>query len=97
MFYAGGILGYAFTLGVAYAAFSALLLRVIGRTAAATEYAILASLANLPVAYMTAFEGCRHHRAGLVLMLEAEAAITALTIAIGLACAVAYRTWHHER
>jgi MFS family permease len=84
-FYAGGTLGYAVTMGVAYAAFSALVLYVIGRGAAATKYAIMASLGNLPVAYMTAFEGWLHDRAGVVLMLHVEAAITALTILVGLA------------
>jgi len=52
-----GVLAYAFTNGVAYAAFSAIVLVAIGRGAASTKYATLCSFGNLPVVYMTALDG----------------------------------------
>src|SRR5262249_58191401 len=55
--YASGVLCYAFSQGLAYAAFTALVLHAIGRGAAATKFGILASLGNVPVSYMTAFDG----------------------------------------
>jgi len=49
-----GVLTYALTCGMAYAAFSAIVLLAIGRGAAFTKYATLSSLGNLP--------GCLHDR-----------------------------------
>ncbi len=80
-----GVLGYALTVGMANAAFSALLLQVIGRGAAATKYALLASLGNLPVSYMTAFDGWSHDRWGAGGMLQAEALVGAGCIVAGCA------------
>jgi MFS family permease len=70
--YVAGVLLYALSCGMAYAAFSALLLYVIGRGAASTKYATLSSLGNLPTSYMTAFDGWAHDRAGATGMLNAE-------------------------
>jgi hypothetical protein len=55
--YSCGVLAYVFFGGVAYAAFSAVVLFAIGRGAASTKYATLSSLGNLPVVYMTAADG----------------------------------------
>jgi len=60
--YAAGVLCYALTQGLSYASFSALVLHVIGRGAAATKYAALSSIGNIPVAYMTALDGWAHDR-----------------------------------
>lgn len=65
-----GVLSYAFTNGVAYAAFSALVLMAIGKGAASTKYAALCSLGNLPVVYMTALDGWVHDRYGAAWMLH---------------------------
>jgi MFS transporter, PAT family, beta-lactamase induction signal transducer AmpG len=65
-----GVLSYAFTNGVAYAAFSALVLLAIGKGAASTKYAALCSLGNLPVVYMTALDGWVHDRYGAASMLH---------------------------
>jgi MFS transporter, PAT family, beta-lactamase induction signal transducer AmpG len=65
-----GVLSYAFTNGVAYAAFSALVLLAIGKGAASTKYAALCSLGNLPVVYMTALDGWVHDRYGTAWMLH---------------------------
>jgi MFS transporter, PAT family, beta-lactamase induction signal transducer AmpG len=73
--YVAGVLVYALSCGMVYAAFSALLLHVIGRGAASTKYATLSSLGNLPTAYMTAFDGWAHDRWGAAGMLHAEAAL----------------------
>jgi nitrate/nitrite transporter NarK len=75
--YSTGVLLYAVSTGMAYAAFSAVLLYVIGRGAASTKYATLASLGNLPTSYMTAFDGWVHDRAGAAGMLYAESALGA--------------------
>lgn len=71
--YVAGVVLYALSCGMVYAAFSALLLHVIGRGAASTKYATLSSLGNLPTAYMTAFDGWAHDRWGAGGMLHAEA------------------------
>lgn len=82
--YATGVLVYAGSLGVANAAFSALALHVIGRGAASAKYAILSSIANVPVAYMTAFDGWAHDRSGSAGMLHLEALLAMVCIAAGL-------------
>ena len=53
---------YTFTSGLAYAAFSAFVLEVIGKGAAATKYNALASLSNMPIYYMTNIDGWAHDR-----------------------------------
>lgn len=70
--YTAGVLAYAFSQGLAYAAFSAMVLFAIGRGAAATKYAALSSLGNLPVVYMTALNGWTHDRYGPAAMLHLD-------------------------
>jgi len=82
--YGVGVLVYAFFLGAGYAAFSALVVHAIGRGVASTKYAILQSLGNIPVAYMTAFNGWVHDRYGGVWMLNGEALLAIVCIAAGL-------------
>jgi PAT family beta-lactamase induction signal transducer AmpG len=78
-----GVLCYAFSCGLAYAAFSAIVLLAIGRGAASTKYALLSSFGNLPVIYMTALDGWAHDRFGSagMLLIEAGAGI----LCVGLA------------
>lgn len=71
--FSAGVLSYAFTNGVAYAAFSAIVLVAIGRGAASTKYATLCSFGNLPVVYMTALDGWVHDRFGTAWMLHTDA------------------------
>jgi MFS family permease len=80
-----GVLAYALACGMAYAAFSAIVLLAIGRGAAATKYATLSSLGNLPVVYMTAADGWVHDRFGTAWMLHAEALIAIVCILLALA------------
>jgi PAT family beta-lactamase induction signal transducer AmpG len=82
--YGVGVLVYAFFVGAGYAAFSALVVHAIGRGVASTKYAILQSLGNIPVAYMTAFNGWVHDRYGGIWMLNAEALLALVCIAAGL-------------
>jgi PAT family beta-lactamase induction signal transducer AmpG len=71
--FSSGVLVYAFTCGLAYAAFSAIVLVAIGRGAASTKYAALSSLGNLPVVYMTALDGWVHDKYGTSWMLHFDA------------------------
>ncbi len=80
----GGVLVYALFLGMAYAAFSAIVLFAIGRGVASTKYAMLASLGNVPVVYMTALNGWTHDRYGAAAMLWVEALAAMVCVALGL-------------
>ncbi|MGA2555641.1 MAG: MFS transporter [Verrucomicrobiota bacterium] len=82
--YASGVLFYAFSMGLAYAAFTALALHAIGRGAASAKYAILVSLGNVPCSYMTAFDGWMHDRFGSAGMLNSEALLGLGCILVGL-------------
>ncbi len=77
-----GVLFYAFVGGVAYAAFSALVLFAIGRGAASTKYALLSSFGNLPVIYVTALDGWSHDRFGSAGMLFFEAVAGIVCVAV---------------
>ena len=79
------VLAYALTGGMAYTAFSAIVLLAIGRGAASTKYATLSSLGNLPVVYMTASDGWVHDRFGTAWMLHSEALTAIICIVIALA------------
>lgn len=84
--FAAGVLLYSLFCGMAYAAFSAVVLFAIGRGAASTKYATLSSLGNIPVAYMGELNGRVHDRFGTAWMLhfEALAAIVCVVIALGV-------------
>src|SRR5947199_9017546 len=77
-----GVLTYALACGMAYAAFSAVILLAIGRGAASTKYAALSSLGNLPVVYMTALDGWVHDKYGTSWMLHFDALSGVVCIAI---------------
>jgi predicted MFS family arabinose efflux permease len=83
--YAAGVLVYSFFCGMAYAAFSAVVLFAIGRGAASTKYATLSSLGNLPVVYMTALDSWVHDRFGSGWMLATDAWSGVLCIVLALA------------
>jgi len=57
---------------------------LIGKGAASGKYAIVASIGNLPVVYMTALNGWAYDYWNASGMLYFEAAITILAIALGL-------------
>ncbi|HEX4509294.1 MAG TPA: hypothetical protein VH328_04420, partial [Burkholderiaceae bacterium] len=82
---------YAVTQGLDIAAFSALVLEVIGRTSAATKSSLLASLIAQPVAFMTYLEGVAHQSWGTQGMLLTEAAVAMAGLATYLAIMVLTR------
>jgi hypothetical protein len=75
---------YAFTLGMAYAGFSAFVFEAIGKGAAATKYTVYASLSNVPIYYMTVIDGWAHTHYGPTGMLNTEAVFAVLGIVIFL-------------
>ena len=83
--FTAGVLVYSLFCGMAYAAFSAVVLFAIGRGAASTKYATLSSLGNIPVVYMTALDGWVHDRFGNAWMLVAEAIAGLVCVALALA------------
>jgi hypothetical protein len=64
--FGAGYAGYALSTGLAYTAFGALILDVLGLgcRAAATGTSLLTSIGNLPVAYMTWLDGVGYKHAG---------------------------------
>jgi PAT family beta-lactamase induction signal transducer AmpG len=80
---------YAFSSGLTYAAFSAVVLEAIGLGAAATKYNLFASLSNMPIAYMTLVAGWAHTSWGAGGMLYTEAVICVLAILLFIGVAMA--------
>lgn len=71
---------YAFVTGLAYAAFSGLVLETIGTGAAATKYNIYASLSNIPIGYMGLVLAWAVGRWGATGMLLTESGVGLLGI-----------------
>lgn len=80
--YIAGVLAYTFGIGMINAAFTAVILFAIGKKNVATKYSLLASLGNLPVVYMTAFDGWAHDRYNSKYMLLVEAVAGILFVII---------------
>lgn len=80
--YISGVLAYSFGLGLVNAAFSSVILYAIGKKNASTKYALLSSLGNLPVVYMTTFDGWTHDKYNSKHMLVAEALVCILFVII---------------
>jgi len=91
--YIGGVLVYAFGLGLLNAAFSAVILFAIGTKGASTKYSLLSSIGNIPVVYMTTFDGWAHDKSGSKFMLTAEALVGIVFVII---CIVVLK-WMHKR
>ena len=68
--------------GAAFAAFSAFAFEIAGRESVATKYNILASLANMSIAYTTRADGAAHAKWGARGVLLADAALTGAGIAL---------------
>jgi MFS transporter, PAT family, beta-lactamase induction signal transducer AmpG len=75
---------YWFISGLAYAAFSAVVLEAIGLGAAATKYSLFASLSNMPIQYMTLVNGWAHTRWGTGGMLLTEALVGVVAVLLFL-------------
>jgi MFS family permease len=84
---------YAFIQGLTYAGFSAVVLEAIGKGAAATKYNLLASLSNMPIAWVTLVDGWAYERHGPAALLFADAA----TGVAGLLVFISVATWAVRR
>jgi len=78
--FVGGTVTQRIFLGMSDAALSALVLSVIGRSAAATKFAVLAALGNVPEVYMTGVSGWIHDSWSTTIMLLFESAIALLCL-----------------
>ena len=93
-----GTLTQKFCIGMADVALSALILGVIGRSAAATKYTVLVALGNIGELYMTVASGWMHDRWSSTTMLVVES-VSAL-VCVGVAAVVLKRfaeTARHKR
>lgn len=73
---------YAFVLGFCYASWGAVVLEAIGKGAAATKYNLLASISNMPIAYMTIVDGWGQEKWGSGGMLYTEAVCGVAAVAL---------------
>lgn len=80
--YVVGNLVYAFVVGLAYAAFTAVVLNAIGRSSGATKYNIYASLSNFPLWWLGLVLGRAADVGGVRTMLLAEAGFALVAIAV---------------
>lgn len=79
----GGVLTYAFSFGLMNAAFTSVILFAIGKKNAVTKYSLFSSLGNLPVVFMTVFNGWIHDKYNSKYMLIGEAVV-------GLICVILF-------
>jgi hypothetical protein len=80
--YVGISMVYSLGVGVAYAAYAAVVLDAIGVTAAATKFSVMASLANFPIWWVGLLLGWMADHHGAQVMLETEAALSVLGVGI---------------
>jgi len=77
-----GTLTQKFCISMADAALSALVLGVIGRSAAATKYTVLIALGNIGELYMTVASGWMHDRWSTAVMLIVESVAALVCVAV---------------
>jgi predicted MFS family arabinose efflux permease len=75
------VLAYQAAVGMGYTAYAAIVLEAIGKKSAATNWNLMAALANAPIALMGTFDGWVHDKYGTNAMLWGELALPALAIA----------------
>jgi MFS family permease len=71
---------YSVVVGFCYAAYSAVVLEAIGKGAAATKFNVLASLANTPIAWVTALSGWLLGKYGSTWALASEMALALVAV-----------------
>ena len=76
------VLAYAAMMGAGYAAYTAVILQVVGSGAAATKYSAINAFGNLPGFYMPILLGLLHDRFSTLVMLLGEAAISIAALAM---------------
>lgn len=82
---------YAFIVGLCYAAYCAVVLEAIGKTAAATKFSFLSSVSNSPIMLMTFVDGAAQSRWGTNGMLWTEAWCGIAGIVVFVAAAAVIR------
>jgi hypothetical protein len=80
--YVGWTLGYCFTIGLGYAAFTAFALEAMGAGSAATKYNIFASLSNFPIWWLGLLLGVAADKLGARAMLLVESACGVVGVGI---------------
>lgn len=96
--YGAGYAAYALSTGVAYTAFTALVLDVLGQRhrGAATGYSVLNALGTLPVVYMTWLDGVGYKHAGVRGLMGVDAAANGVAglilLLVAMYCA---KRWNH--
>lgn len=80
--YVVGSMVYNFGVGVAYAAFTAVVLDAIGAGAGATKYSMFASLSNFPIWWLGLLLGWIADHQGAAAMLHAEAALGVAAVVV---------------
>ena len=97
--YTGGYTGYSLAAGFAYAAFTALVLEVLGKRphAAGSAYSLLVASGNVPIAYMTWVDGVAYKHASVKGLMGADAfANGAGGVILLLFARFAARRWLHR-
>ncbi len=89
--YVVGNLTYAFVVGLAYAAFTAVVLQAIGRGSAATKYSLYASLSNFPIWWLGLLLGRAADEYGAAQMLYLEAGLGVLGVTLFFAVGRAWK------
>ena len=85
LYYNAGVLSYSFAIGIVNAGFSGLLLHALGsKGLVSTKYSLMSSIGNVPVVYMTAFDGWAHDKYGTKTMLLGESVAGILFVVIFL-------------
>ena len=90
----GAALLYQALVGACYSAYSAAVLEVIGRGAAATKFNLMASVSNVPIAIMPLVDGALHDRHGSNGMFYGEAA---LSVAAALLFGLVVMIWRPRK
>jgi len=96
--YGAGYAAYALSTGIAYTAFTALVLDVLGQRhrGAATGYSVLNALGTLPVVYMTWLDGVGYKHPGVRGLMGVDAAANGvaglLLLLVAIYCA---KRWNH--
>jgi MFS family permease len=77
-----GVLAYQVMVGMAYTGYAAIVLEAIGKKSAATNFNLMAALANIPIAVMAMIDGQMHDAFGTDAMLLGELAFPAVAIVL---------------
>ena len=74
------VLLYSAAVGMGYTGYAAIVLEAIGKKSAATNWNLMAAIANIPIAVMATFDGWVHDKYGTDAMLLGELVLPAIAI-----------------